>query len=244
MAMQLGLTRPSPLIVRIASGAVILLTVIALVTAGLAGVYALAAIVGAVALWEFRLLSGQIGWLAPAWLIFPLGAFFTFSGTLLKGLSVELVLSASLVGGLGYLLLYTAHRGVAWLLFTILAVVVSDVAALVVGMRIGRRPFFNRISPRKTVEGAVAGVALAVPVMIVGGFGVLGLPVLHAIALGVLIGVSAELGDLVESQMKRVAGVKDSSNLIPGHGGVLDRIDSVLFPPIVVYFYALGFHLL
>jgi phosphatidate cytidylyltransferase len=65
----------------------------------------------------------------------------------------------------------------------------------------------------------------------------------HAVVIGVLIGVSAEIGDLVESQMKRIADVKDSSHLIPGHGGVLDRLDSILFPPILVFFYVTVFHL-
>jgi phosphatidate cytidylyltransferase len=128
--------------------------------------------------------------------------------------------------------------------FVVLAVVLADAAALLVGMRLGRHPFFASISPKKTVEGAVAGVLAAVLVMVIGAFGVLGMSAAHALALGLLVGLSALLGDLVESQMKRIAGVKDSSNLIPGHGGVLDRIDSVLFPPIVVYFYALAFHLL
>ena len=80
--------------------------------------------------------------------------------------------------------------------------------------------------------------------MVVGVFAVIGLPLLHAIALGILVGVSAQLGDLVESQMKRIAEVKDSSNLVPGHGGVLDRLDSILFPPILVYFYVSMFGLL
>jgi phosphatidate cytidylyltransferase len=129
-------------------------------------------------------------------------------------------------------------------LFTILAVVVSDAAALLVGSRIGRHPFFPTISPNKTVEGAVAGVVAAVVVMLIGVSAVIGLSPIHAIVLGVLIGISAEVGDLVESQMKRIAEVKDSSHLIPGHGGVLDRLDSILFPPILVYFYVTMFHIL
>jgi len=117
--------------------------------------------------------------------------------------------------------------------------VLSDVAALLVGSRLGRHAFFSRISPKKTVEGAVAGVVAAVLTILFGSAVALSLPWPHAVALGILIGLSAELGDLVESQMKRIAEVKDSSHLIPGHGGVLDRLDSALFPPILVYYYAL-----
>jgi phosphatidate cytidylyltransferase len=144
-----------------------------------------------------------------------------------------------------YLLLYTSpHNGLVWALFTIFAVVACDSAALLVGSRIGRHPFFRWISPRKTVEGAIAGVAGAIAVMVIGVTVVLGQSLLHGIALGVLVGIIAQAGDLVESQMKRVAEVKDSSNLIPGHGGALDRLDSILFPPILVYLYAMAFHLL
>ena len=144
-----------------------------------------------------------------------------------------------------YLLLYTSKpNGLTWTLFTILAVVASDAAALLIGSRIGRHPFFTNISPKKTVEGAVAGVVGSVIVMLIGVSAVLGYNPIHAIALGVLVGVSAEVGDLVESQMKRLAEVKDSSHLIPGHGGVLDRIDSILFPPILAFLYLMVFHLL
>jgi phosphatidate cytidylyltransferase len=262
--------------IRILSAFVILGGVIGLVFAGLYGVYALVLILGGLGLWEFNGLSDRMGSRAPAWLLFPLGLFFAFSGTLLKGIDVTLVLALALVGGLGaflvlpgrrqglsrwamgmagalyvgmpfnfYLLLYTSKpHGLEWTLFTIFAVVVSDAAALLVGSRIGRHPFFTSVSPNKTLEGAIAGVVGAVIVMLIGVSAVIGLSPLHAIVLGLLVGISAEVGDLVESQMKRLADVKDSSHLIPGHGGVLDRIDSILFPPILVYFYVTVFHLL
>ena len=146
-----------------------------------------------------------------------------------------------------YLLLYTRAlpgRGLAWLIVTILTAVASDTAAMLVGSRLGRHPFFTSISPRKTVEGAVAGILIPVPVALLGGVLFLGLSAWQAVLLGLLVGLSAEVGDLVESQLKRLAGVKDSSHVIPGHGGALDRLDSLLFPPIVVYLFAYYLHLL
>ena len=275
-ALLAGRWKPSPLTVRILSAFVILGIVIGLILAGTYGAYLLALILGGLALWEFIGLSEGMGSRAPGWLLFPLGIFFIYSGTVLKEISVTLVLSLALVGGLAaflvvpgrrqglgrwamgmagalyigmpfnyYLLLYTSKpHGLVWALFTILAVVACDAAALLVGSRIGRHPFFATISPKKTVEGAVAGVLGAVAVMLLGVSAVIGLSPLHAVALGLLVGVSAQVGDLVESQMKRIAEVKDSSNLIPGHGGVLDRLDSILFPPILVYFYVTMFHIL
>jgi phosphatidate cytidylyltransferase len=262
--------------VRILSAFVLLAIVIGLALTGTYGTYLLVLILASLALWEFIGLSDGMGSRAPSWLLFPLGIFFAFSGTVLKGIEVNAVLALALVGGLAaflvvpgrrqglgrwamgmagalyigmpfnyYLLLYTSKpNGLVWTLFTIFAVVACDAAALLVGSRIGRHPFFRTISPKKTVEGAVAGILGAVAVMLVGASAVLGLSPVHAIALGLLIGISAMLGDLVESQMKRIAEVKDSSHLIPGHGGVLDRLDSILFPPIFVYFYVTMFHII
>src|SRR5207248_10920193 len=271
-----NLKKPSPLMIRILSAFVFIAVVIAGILLGLYGVFALVLLLGGLALWEFRGLSDKMGSRAPSWLLFPLGGFFAFSGTVLKKVDVELVLSLAVVAGLGaflvvpgrrqglgrwamgvagalyigmpfnyYLLLYTSKpHGLEWTLFTIFAVIACDAAALLVGSRIGRHPFFTTISPRKTVEGAVAGVVASVIVMLIGMSAVIGLSLWHAILVGVLVGLSAQMGDLVESQMKRIAEVKDSSNLIPGHGGVLDRLDSILFPPILVYFYVSMFGLL
>jgi phosphatidate cytidylyltransferase len=262
--------------IRILSAFVILALVIGLALLRPYGAFVLVFILASLALWEFIGLSEGMGSRAPGWLLFPLGGFFAFSGTLLKAIDVNVVLSLALVGGLAaflvvpgrrqglgrwamgmagalyigmpfnyYLLLYTSQpNGLVWALFVIFAVVACDAAALLVGSRIGRHPFFRTISPKKTVEGAIAGMLGSVAVMFIGVSAILGLSPLHAIALGLLVGFSAQVGDLVESQMKRIAEVKDSSNLIPGHGGVLDRLDSILFPPILVYFYVTMFHLI
>jgi phosphatidate cytidylyltransferase len=267
----------SPLTVRVLSGVLFALALVLLLAMGQWGVYVIVLVLGGISLWEFRGLSERLGYRAPSWLLYPLGIYFTLSGTLLTEVPAQVVLAVALIGGLSvflvlpgrldglgrwamglagavyigmpfnyYLLLYqSAHRapGVAWLALVVLTVAVSDVAALLIGMRIGRHPFFPAVSPKKTVEGALAGLVFSVPVMLVAGVLLLRLPPVHAVVLGLLIGVSAQLGDLVESQMKRLARLKDSSNLIPGHGGVLDRIDSALFPPIVVFLYVSLLHL-
>lgn len=122
------------------------------------------------------------------------------------------------------------------------AIWIGDTSAMLVGLRFGRHRFFPRISPKKTIEGAVAELlASTVFFAIAGPFVGIGLP--HSVILGASIGVVAEVGDLVESQLKRTAGVKDASRLIPGHGGVLDRIDSLLPVGVLVYYYVTFLHL-
>jgi len=126
--------------------------------------------------------------------------------------------------------------GMALTLIGCLLVVATDIGAYVIGRRLGRHPL-SPISPGKTVEGALGGVACAV---LVGGLGgvALGWPWGWALGgvLGGMVAVFALVGDLTESTMKRDAGVKDSGDVIPGHGGILDRIDSFLFTP-AVFFY-------
>lgn len=265
--------RPAGLMVRVVSGLVLGLIALGLLLLGFWGIVTIVVVAGGLALWEFRGISGRLGFRAPLWLLYPLGAFFAFSGTVLKTVSIELVLALALVAGsiallfvpgrrqgLGrwalalagaiyiglplnyYLRLYASnpvsHR-LAWVLLTILAVIASDVAALLVGSRFGHHMLMPQISPKKTVEGAVAGLLASVVVMLFGiPNQVLGVAWWQAVVLGLMVGAVAVLGDLVESQMKRIARVKDSSHLIPGHGGILDRLDSLLFPPIVVYVFA------
>ncbi len=267
----------SPLVVRAVTGVALAAIVVAVVATGQYGLWAMAVVLGGLSLWELRRLTAQIGYPAPTWLLFPLGAYLAFSGTLLQRVPLAAALGAVLLVGLpalifqrpgggfvswalgvagalyiglpfnAFLVLYADHpwpRGTLWVLTIIATVVVTDIAAYLGGRSFGRRPFFPHVSPNKTLEGAVAGVLLAVPVMLLAGWLGLGLPVWQAALLGLLVGLSAELGDLVESQLKRLAGVKDSSHLIPGHGGVLDRIDSVLLPPLVVGLCLALFHAL
>jgi phosphatidate cytidylyltransferase len=113
------------------------------------------------------------------------------------------------------------------LLMTIVAVWAADVTAYVVGSAVGRRRIVPRISPGKTWEGTLAGFVAAGAVVILWSRPELGVPVVSAV-IAVLIGPAAFAGDLLESWVKRRAGVKDSGTILPGHGGVLDRIDSLV----------------
>jgi phosphatidate cytidylyltransferase len=111
-----------------------------------------------------------------------------------------------------------------------LTIMVSDTAQYYTGRAFGRRPLAPRISPKKTVEGAIGGFVVATAMFaIVGAWWAPELGVGARIALGFALVALGIAGDLFESFLKRRAGVKDSSHLIPGHGGVLDRIDALLF---------------
>jgi len=139
--------------------------------------------------------------------------------------------------GLGHLLgLRMLPDGNAWVWVALFATWGSDTFAYFTGRTIGRHKFWPRISPKKTWEGVLGGVVGGM----VGGYLVSlfsSVPVSQVLMIGILVSMVAPLGDLSISMMKRYAGVKDSSHLIPGHGGMLDRIDSVLFVAIVVFYY-------
>ena len=126
-----------------------------------------------------------------------------------------------------------------WVLFALFATFAADTAAYFIGSALGRHPLAATISPGKTVEGAAGGLlgALAGAFVLAAVLPQLALPWWHVAALGVLIGVFSQAGDLTESLLKRSTGVKDSGDLIPGHGGLLDRLDSIVFTVVVVYYY-------
>ena len=127
-----------------------------------------------------------------------------------------------------------------WILMLLLAVWAFDTGAFLVGRTIGRTKFIAHISPAKTVEGVAGGVVASTVVVGALLWG-LGQNPVHALLLGPLVALAAQAGDLAESVIKRAAGAKDSGTLIPGHGGMLDRVDSFIFAAPVMTLYVLTF---
>lgn len=118
----------------------------------------------------------------------------------------------------------------------------TDSAAYFIGSAFGKHKLFPRVSPNKSWEGAIAGFLFAIITLVVLKFVLLDfLGWIDIIAFGIIIGIFGQIGDLIESLVKRDAGVKDSSNIIPGHGGIFDRFDSLLFSAPIIYLYLLLF---
>jgi phosphatidate cytidylyltransferase len=128
-----------------------------------------------------------------------------------------------------------AAAGTALVFLPVLLTWTTDVGAYAFGRTFGRKKLIPSISPGKTVEGAVGGLGLAIVIcllyvrFILMPYAQLGLTIQGAVLFAIVISVAAQTGDLAESLLKREAGVKDSSRIIPGHGGILDRFDSLLF---------------
>ena len=135
-------------------------------------------------------------------------------------------------------LLRALRQGREWVLVAVFVTFAADSAAFFVGRKFGRTSLAPEISPGKTWEGAAGGVLGAVGAMAALAFLLdLDAPWAQLLVLGALMGVAGQLGDLVESRLKRLAGVKDSGRIIPGHGGVLDRVDSIVFNVVLVYYF-------
>jgi phosphatidate cytidylyltransferase len=132
---------------------------------------------------------------------------------------------------LGYVsLIRNMTNGRLWVLFLIVTVWAGDISALLIGSFLGRHKLYPKISPKKTFEGLFGSIVGSIIVAL--AFSLLFIPHLkkgHCILLAVGLGILGQLGDFTESMLKRSAQVKDSGTLIPGHGGMLDRLDSFLF---------------
>jgi phosphatidate cytidylyltransferase len=140
---------------------------------------------------------------------------------------------------LGFLVLIRENQsGAVWIFLLLAVIFAGDTSAYYVGSYWGRHKLSPAISPGKTIEGAVGGLAANLAVGAIGKTLFLpGLPWSLSLLFFLAVGVAGQLGDLFESEMKRSSNIKDSSNILPGHGGVLDRIDALLFASPVAYIF-------
>jgi phosphatidate cytidylyltransferase len=186
-------------------------------------------------------------WGGDAWLVVLAAALIAFTMSLrVNDIAHALPRSALLVTGIVYVFgawkcAIVLHRlNVYWLMYALILNWVGDIGAYYVGRAFGKHRLAERVSPKKTWEGAIAAVVTAV--LVAGAYLVYFVPtigIVEAIVLTAAANIAGQLGDLCESAMKRGAGVKDSGSILPGHGGLLDRVDSTLFSLPVVYAFAL-----
>nr|WP_319948008.1 phosphatidate cytidylyltransferase [uncultured Shimia sp.] len=232
---------------RVGSAAVMALVGILAVWLGGAWFFALVALVGGGMVWELtRMMAPD----RPA-LHIPMGAlagFAIYVATLLPGQAVLPVLIAPAIVGATQLskdrMIYAAYvaalmlacfglivlrdvRGIQWILWLVLVVIATDVAGYFVGRVVGGPKFWPKVSPKKTWSGTIGGWVVAA---LVGAY--FGGPLL--VMMSVLTAFASQMGDAAESAIKRRTGIKDSSNLIPGHGGLLDRFDGMMGAALLV----------
>jgi phosphatidate cytidylyltransferase len=211
--------------------------------AGMAGISrdvsrALVVVVSAYACWRFGMPATTSTAVVVALVLAWLAVEVLLMGHAI-GVAAAGAIGALYIGGpLGMLVAVHARSGWRVTLLLIATVVVSDSAQYYSGRAFGRRPLAPTISPKKTIEGAIGGVLAAAVFMTVAGLRLLpGEAVVPLFLLGLVMAMVGICGDLFESSLKRHAGMKDSSALIPGHGGVLDRVDALLFATPVFYLF-------
>ena len=170
-------------------------------------------------------------------LIFPLG-----ENLRIRGLGITLgavVYPGALLAHAP--LLRGTDQGLEWVVFLLAVTFSTDTAAYLVGKAIGKHPLAPTISPNKTWEGAIAGLVGAMVAAVVAAWALdLDASQPLIVTLGALMGVAGQAGDLFESKLKRLAEVRESGSLLPGHGGVLDRLDSIVFNLALVYYFLIG----
>lgn len=131
---------------------------------------------------------------------------------------------------------FQLNEGLGYLLLAFFIIVMTDIGAFYIGSKFGKTPLAPSLSPKKTVEGSIGGMVCSVLMSILVGT-MLHIDILNCIVAAILLSVFAQLGDLAESMMKRDANAKDASDILPGHGGILDRADSFIFAAPIAYYY-------
>jgi phosphatidate cytidylyltransferase len=186
--------------------------------------------------------------IALAVIAFSMIAVFSLSLLSINGQSIDTVSVGKLVFGFIYIPFMLSHfillrhsaDGIMWIFFILVLAFSGDIAAFYVGRSIGKRKLMPLVSPGKTVEGTVGLlIGSVIGCVLFQQFFIPRLPVFHAAALGLSGGAMGQLGDLCESVIKRTCGVKDSGSLVLGHGGLLDRLDCLIFIAPYVYYYRL-----
>jgi phosphatidate cytidylyltransferase len=175
---------------------------------------------------------------ALAWVVIEV----LFFGRSIQQAAVAVIGPAYIGVPFGMLVLVQGGYGVSATILLIATIVVSDSGQYYSGRAFGRRPLAPAISPKKTVEGAIGGALLGTIFFTAAGSYVFPrMTIAQGLFLGVVIAILGICGDLFESRLKRASGIKDSSALIPGHGGVLDRVDALLFAIPVFYLHIVAF---
>ena len=151
---------------------------------------------------------------------------------------VGFLLASALYVGIGFhFFIATREEGLAYVVYALVIVWTTDSGAYFIGRKLGRNKLWPEISPKKTIEGFVGGIVVAlISVIIFQWIANLDISWIALIVVSIVASIFGQLGDLVESAIKRHYGVKDSGNILPGHGGILDRFDSLLFVLPLLYF--------
>jgi phosphatidate cytidylyltransferase len=187
--------------------------------------------------------QGEMVYLVLALDIFVLFVVFTFQEIDSDNPTIRMPV---MLFGIGYVAFLLSHllllraepRGLVWVFFLMATVWAGDTFAYFTGTLIGRHKLYEKISPKKTFEGLFGGIAGSIVVaLLFRRFLLRDLPLTHTVLLGMVILILGQIGDFGESMIKRSVNVKDSSQLIPGHGGLLDRLDSFLFSAPFLYYY-------
>jgi phosphatidate cytidylyltransferase len=194
-------------------------------------------------LYAVYLYSPKTGWWIEAWLV---GVIMASSIYLFKNFDAHkaedalvTLLGTVYIGFFSFHIVLTdstgPHRNLIWMIF--ISAVVTDVFAYFTGVFFGKHKLCPNLSPKKTVEGAAGGIIACGLVSALFGFLFTDGLVIHCLVMGLLGSVFSMLGDLTASAYKRKMGIKDYGDLIPGHGGIMDRFDSLLFTAPVVFYY-------